>query len=432
MARPDFNARRSNNAGANQSSNFISRWITERNERKKAAENEASRLITNKIAQNETTIIEKLNSIDFLNSNLPKEILEAKKNENQRYGDLQHAAKAIAAQLLNNPQPIKIAIRAIDEKLLTLVLLYKQAVEQGDVRAAYAAKGGLVRGINDIRCRIPQEQPHLAKLFVESNAKYLEEWITLVNMAQLADRLKQNVDEVTARYKQDRAQKEAETKALHKRLTEDNEYMIAFNQILEHDTPEERAKWTDLQREVHVKMVEDQLKRVRLDLNAVVLQQKTDDYNVTVNRVELLYDRVASMKVVYDPDLINKFNEQVEAIFKEMAESDVALNESLQMMEDIEGRLRQLDNAPGTVRAREVAFESANKTMDEITKLQEVQNGKNVARAHKIRENLGIKNEQELELMRKQGEEEMLRAKEEAVQQAEQTVDEQEGETLYN
>jgi F0F1-type ATP synthase membrane subunit b/b' len=102
------------------------------------------------------------------------------------------------------------------------------------------------------------------------------------------------------------------------------------------------------------------------------------------------------------------------------------------MMEDIEGRLRQLDNAPGTVRAREVAFESANKTMDEITKLQEIQNGKNASRAHKIRENLGIKNEQELEQMRKQAEEEMQRTMEEAAQQAEQTISEQESEVLYN
>ena len=432
MARPDFSARRNTSSGASQSSNPISRWITERNERKKAAKDEASRLITNKIAQNETIIIEKLNSIDFLHSKLPKQVLEAKKNENQRYGDLQHAAKAIAAQLLNNPQTIKMDIRSIDEKLLTLVLLYKQAIEQGDVRAAYAAKGGLVRGINDIRCRIPQDQPNLAKLFVESNTKYLEEWITLVNMAQLADRLKENVDEISARYTRDRAEKDEETKALHKRINEDSEYLIAFNEILEHDTPEERAKWTDIQREVHLQMVDDQLKRVRLDLSAVVLQQKQNDYNVAVNRVELLYDRVASMKVVYDPDLINNFNEQIEAIFVEMAESDAALDEALQMMEDIEGRLAQLDNAPGTVRAREVAFESANKTMDEIAKLQEVQNGKNAARAHKIRENLGIKNEQELELMRKQAEEELQRAMEEATEQAAELIAERDGELLCN
>ena len=204
MPRPGSNMGRPGSA-VKTSANPFANWLAARKERKNQAEEQASRMITNRIAENESIIIDQLNSIDFLHSRLPAEVLHAKSRETQPCGDLEYASRAIVHMLLKNPQTIKMDIRKIDQKLLTLVLLYKQAIEQGDQRAAYAAKGALIRGFNDIRSRIPQNQPELAKQFVEANAEYLDRWVTLVGLAQVADRTKQNVDNQREKYNQAQA-----------------------------------------------------------------------------------------------------------------------------------------------------------------------------------------------------------------------------------
>lgn len=432
MPRPDLSSKSTGASTVAKSSNPLSNWLANRKERRRQAEEEASRLITNKIAENESVIIDKLNSIDFLHSKLPKAVLEAKARPEQRYGDLEYAAQGIIHMLLKNPQTIKMDIRKFDQKLLTLVLLYKQAIEQGDVRAAYAAKGALVRGIADIRSRIPQNQPELAKQFVEANAHYLDQWITLVGLAQVADRTKQNMESQRARYNEAMDRQKEENEELRKRLQEDADYTEAFHHIYHHDAPEERSKWTDIQREVHRMMIERRMKGVNLELNNLLLQQQEIDLSAKEAQVEVLYSKVAALPIVCDPDLMNKFQESIDEIFQQLANSDAEIDETLKAMDDIEGRIQQLNTTPGASRAREVAAEAAEAAVKDIKKLQDDLSGKNTTRARGLREDLGIFSDEQLAEMRKQAEAEQQRAIEEMKQLMYEEDAQQEAELLTN
>ena len=273
MPRPDLTSRRTGARTTNSSNPFVN-WLEGRKERRRQAEEEASRLITNKIAENENVIIDKLSSIDFYHSRLPKAVLDAKSRPEQRYGDLEYAALGIIHMLRKNPQVIKMDIRKFDQKLLTLVLLFKQAVEQGDVRAAYAAKGAIVRAVSDIRSRIPQNQPELATQFVEANAKYLDQCITLVTLAQVADRTKQNVEVQRDRHAKAIERDQEDTKDLQKRIQSDDNFTVAFQQLMDHTMSQDRSKWDEVQREVHRMMVERRMGKANLELNSLLLQQQ--------------------------------------------------------------------------------------------------------------------------------------------------------------
>ena len=170
MPKPEFSTRPSRTS----KSKGISGWIQGRKERKKALAEQTAKIITDDTAKNETAIIDTLSSIDFIHSRLPEEVLEAKSNPNRPCGDLEYASKAICRMLLKNPQTLSLDLRKLDEKLLTISMLFKQSIEQGDKRAAFAAKAALVRGINDIRARIPANSPELFNQFIEVNAKYLD------------------------------------------------------------------------------------------------------------------------------------------------------------------------------------------------------------------------------------------------------------------
>lgn len=436
MPRPNLSARRPGTATVARSRNPFTNWLESRKERRRQAEDEASRLITNKIAENENIIIDKLNSIDFIRSELPKAVLEAKANPQQRFGDLEYAAMGVIHMLRKNPQTIKMDIRPFDQKLLTLVLLFKQTVEQGDVRAAYAAKGAIVRAVADIRSRIPQDQPELAAQFVEANTKYLDQWITLVMLAQVADRTKQNVVSQRRHLEQAQTKTKEDIAALQKTLQDDDTFLQAFKKLTDRTMVQDRSQWDEVERSVHRMMVERRMDKAKLELNSLLLQQQELDLSTKEAQVEMLYAKVAALPIVTDPDLMSKYQESIDDLFRQLAESDAQIDETLKSMDDIEGRIQQLSKAPGSLRAQEVAAEEAEKALAEITARQNDQSGKNATRAKKMREEMGILSEEELAELRKQAEEERLREAEEIrkqmLDQEEDQEEEQENQLLTN
>ena len=125
---------------------------------------------------------------------------------------------------------------------------------------------------------------------------------------------------------------------------------------------------------------------------------------------------------------MNKYQESVEELFRDMAESDVQIDETLKNLDDIEGRIQQIEKGPGSQRWKEVAAEEARHFIDDMKKKQQIKTGEDALRAKKMREAMGIRSEEELAEMRRQAELELQQA---AEQVREQFV-EQEQELLAN
>lgn len=148
------------------------------------------------------------------------------------------------------------------------------------------------------------------------------------------------------------------------------------------------------------------------------------------SQIETLYSKVATQKIVADPNLMNKFREEVNFMFDQIAESDAEIDETLRMMDDIEGRIQQMNTAPGATRAREVAAEQATILADEIKKQQDAYIGERGKLASEKRRNLGILSREEEELKKREAEAENQRILEELVESIQETDDERE--VLYN
>lgn len=426
MPRPEFSA----NNRKNTRKSGISKWIQGRKDRKAALAEEAAKLVSDDTAKNETALINILNGIDFMHSRLPKEVLEEKSKEGRPCGDLEFTARTVSKMLIKNPQALSLDLRKIDEKLVAIAVLFKQAIEQGDKKAAYAAKAALVRGINDIRCRVPENNPELFKAFVETNEKYLDSWITLIGIAQVADRTEQDCEEQRKLLegKEERAQ--ARVEELKNTILDDDEKAIIFADIRMHDSNEDRAKWTQEERDMHKMMVDSRMEAVNLQLDRLLLEQKEMDLATKNSQIETLYSKVATQKIVADPNLMNKFREEVNFMFDQIAESDAEIDETLRMMDDIEGRIQQMNTAPGATRAREVAAEQATILADEIKKQQDAYIGERGKLASEKRRNLGILSREEEELKKREAEAENQRILEELVESIQETDDERE--VLYN
>lgn len=407
----------------------------ERREAKKRDKLEqAARLITNKTAENENKMADLLGGIDFIHSKLPKEVLDFKTNPNQKYGDLEYTVLAIRNLIITNPQDLRMDIRKIDERILALVLMLKEAVEQGDTNAAYTAKAGLLRGINDIRNRIPQNQPELAKAFVEQNAAYLDGWITLIGTAKSVDMKERNLKTERTQFEEKRAQirlKEEDFKAKMTTVTDENmEDAEALYEILEHDLPEERLKWTDKEREIHRALVEFALDKNVFNIRSTKLEQDEMSLSASKSRLETMFTAVSTLPIVIDPNLLNKQAEAIDNMMKSLAETDTFIDETLKTMDELDGRIKQLDSAPGTIRAKEVANNAAISLAAELKKEQNRQTGGGLRQIEEYRERLGILNEEEFKERQQEWEQEQASVL--ASLELEDTVEETEETLNYN
>ncbi|MCD8191034.1 MAG: hypothetical protein LUD78_12610 [Clostridiales bacterium] len=414
--------------------------MQKRKERQEELEEAVAKEVTNDTAKNEQLIIDELNNIDFdpKNSHLPKEVLEYKSNPKQPCGDLEYAARSLRRLLLKDPQNIEIDIRKIDEQLLILARLFRQAVEQGDLQAAYAAKGALAKGLSEIRTRIPQQQPELTQQFVEVNAKYLENWITLVDIAQSVDKIQRNVDSEKALHEGKVAAEKEKHEELKKLVTTDKKTNEAFKDILENNTPADRLKWTDEQREMQTMLVDQRWLQIQLEVNGKLLEQNELKLSNRKNQMDMLQIKLREIPVVEDANLYAKYQEQIEELFQEMAENDVAIDKFLKSADEIEGQLQQLEEADGNKRLKETASEQARNELDRISEEQE-EYVKSAQRRNKdLMENLGLMNDEELEERRRQAEEQEQAAYERAWETYQETNREteqqyeEEDQTIYN
>ena len=356
MPRPNQPAKNADASGKSKCSNPFRNWLEKRKERIHETKEGASRLITSRNTKNENIIIGKLEAIDFINSALPKSALEAKTKPDQPCGDLEYAAQGIAQMLRKNPQTIKVDIRKFDEKLLTLVLLFKRNVEYGNVRAAYAAKGAIVRAVVDIRNRIPQEQPELTTLFVEANTKYLEQWILLVMLAQVADAMKKNVGEQRARLEADQKRYDESAAALYQRLQADPQLMEAFHSVNRGTDSQNRFEWSDETHEIRQLMVEHRIENTDLEIKKLRVQSLENELIQKEMQVQMLQARVASLPVVSDPALMDRYEESTDEVLGELEVSDAAIEEYLKTMDDLENRIQQIRGELPQIQERSIGL----------------------------------------------------------------------------
>lgn len=349
---------------------FFGGWAARKAEAKQTAAEEAARVITNSTAKNETSIVNTLASIDFLHSRLPKDDLAFTSDENRKLPDLEFAAKYLQQEIIRNPQTIHMDTRPIDEKLLTLAIMFRNAVQNGYSKAAFAAKAALLRSYTEIRTKVPENQPELFAIFTENSANYLDGWIALVNLCQLADQLKDNIDRDQSQFNQEKAQHEQSIESLKTLLEEDEDYHDAYAKMLEGDSPNQRKLWTELQREIHGMLIERKFRKSRLNMANFALVQKERELLGVENKVENMKFNLLNLRVTTDPNLTNQYKEQMELFFKELEKSDQLLNEELEYVDSIDGRIAQLNRSPGSIRAKEVALQEAYEALEDVKQLQ--------------------------------------------------------------
>ena len=410
--------------------NSLTSWWKNRKERKKAEAEEAAAKIIDNAAKNENTFCTVLQGIRFDKSKLPESMLEAKSNEKQPCGDLEYTARWLEQELRRNTQPVTMDVGPLDRNLYQIILRFKEAVEQGYVREAYASRAALISTFNNIRFRLPQVLPQnaeeeYAREYVKVCANHAEGWLNLMTQARMADNFAEDLARQEAELEKKTAKQEARKDEFLKSAEADEERKNALIKLMQPTTRFEDL--TPYEKKLRATCIEMDIDRTVIRISEKAVEQTRIQLTQAKGRMDILQAGLAAVKIPVDPNAMNKYQDEIKKIMEGMAKQDQEIEESIKHFDNIRGQIEAMDDLPGEIAMRETAAHSIEQTMEELRKRQEAkltnpQGGINIL------EMFGLKNQQEMEQALAQQEAERQQQLLMAQQEQEQT----EGQLLYN
>ncbi len=112
-----------------------------------------------------------------------------------------------------------------------------------------------------------------------------------------------------------------------------------------------------------------------LDLKNLDSTQQKELLQSIEAKYEYFKVKLYKLVVVSDPNLMNKFKEAMDEMFKEFAKNDVEIQETLTAFDDYSERVRSLMNARGQQMLSERAAQEADRLVEDAKKLQKTRLG---------------------------------------------------------
>ena len=148
-------------------------------------------------------------------------------------------------------------------------------------------------------------------------------------------------------------------------------------------------------------------------LSLIALESKQ---SATKQKMDTLWTQLEEIPIVSNPDLLNLYQEAMEKFVHDLAESDNFMEETLNLADQLEAALKQLDETPGAVLAKETASRAAQNIRDQIQKRQDELSGQAALDHHRRMRELGILTDEELQALRKANQEKIDQELQNAIQ----------------
>ena len=336
---------------------------------------QAAQMTTDQFDQNTRKLIDLLGAVDFSRSLLPKEILEDRQ-PGKRMCRLEYSTQIqLIGKLEHSRLRLRADIRPLDEKLFNLALRFGRYVRTGEAVSAVMAHEALTRGIRDIRCNFPQDPAIPPDKFVQINAEYLNQWINLIQWAEIYDSQAKSLAAQRETHRQEVTQLDESIDKIAARIDTDPAFSDSFFHIVDHDTPRDRANWSSPQLELHLMLVEHRFKQFTLQMSNVTLTSLEQDQLAVKLKIDTLRQQLAAVPIVTDPDLLNKYRESMDNYIRSQAESDAFIAETLRYTEEMEGAMKHLEQTSAAARQHSAAAEGARITAEQILMLNQTGEG---------------------------------------------------------
>lgn len=188
-------------------------------------------------------------------------------------------------------------------------------------------------------------------------------------------------------------QKEQQLASIEKRLQKDRAFLVAFQEI---QTLTDRSKWTALHRETHMLLVAAKMEDFNIDLHNRRTVSLEKDLSILRHQMDSLRTCLSKKPDFSDPDLMNQYNDAMTQFLKELSESEQRMEEAINMVDKLNGALKQLDESMGHKLAMQASQDSAKNILEQIAEKQKNQVGMTEEEFAARMKALGLKTKEQL------------------------------------
>lgn len=417
MPKPIHKSARDISSGR-KSGNPISKLLENHKQKVKQKREKKAMEVSNNIAERENQMLDLLAGINFTRSKLPAEVLEYKSNPEQPYGDIELTSKWLQRELKNSPA-ITIDIKELDSQIIEILHSYKNAIDQGNQKEAWGANRALL-SIPEVRNKIVSVEKDKVNNYLENAGKYFDAWRVLIELSEETDNLKAATDIFNEQYENKKKEVEEKNAALKSKIENNDLYLAAFAEIHDKTASDDPMKWTEEMRVVRKWLSEQEFNKLTLGLLYRKVQGKEMFLQNNKSKLEIMQMRVIETPKPENENLHNEYKEQLQSIIDECAKMDVEIDEMLSDLEMVEGQLEVFDNAPGAIHLRNnIAREAGRFLEDEKQRQSDMINAQGVNRKQ-LMDKLGLKTEEEIEILKEQAEKEWEKQVEKMREETEQ------------
>ena len=93
----------------------------------------------------------------------------------------------------------------------------------------------------------------------------------------------------------------------------------------------------------------------------------------TQQKIDTLLVKLSKEPIVADAQLMKEYREYMEGYIKDLAASDALTEETMRLVDELEGALMQLDQSSSVARQKEAAAEAARNTIEQIQRKQQAE-----------------------------------------------------------
>lgn len=157
---------------------------------------------------------------------------------------------------------------------------------------------------------------------------------------------------------------------------------------------------------MQAELIDQELMVAANNVKYALYDSSRKQYQIWNNRVEILNAKLSSVKTNVDPDALNKYEDAVRGMLKELNDNDVELKNTLDKMAELDSQISQLlEGGEGNKRYRKQAAKRLDAALNER---QEIENKilNKEADGSGMLHRFGLHNDAEVQKMKQQQQEE--------------------------
>ena len=324
---------------------------------------EAAKEVTDVRAENELKISQVLYEINFGRSDLPAEVLDRKSNPDQPYGDLELYILQSGDMILNNTQDYTgIKVGSLDRGILAIAHLTKQAFIAGYVKTAHEACRALLVTIGGIRNTLPSIPQPLLKDYLENTDHYIEQWIDYLLSCVSFDQTEKNIENEKARIDEKTKVLSNDKEMIAERIKNDPAYHQLVMEAIDKKISD--PGWTPEMLDLRKQLIDQRIEESAIEFQMLL-------FNIDIKKLARLDGMLQNMNAklialpeANDPDLMNKYNTMLEEVIQEAGRADQQFDEFVNTMNAMSAKIDQLENAPGSLKMKNMLFDQAEKLVE--------------------------------------------------------------------